>query len=187
MDVQPLEYNFDIERLTTECQNVIDNIELHEYHNQISLKHTTNDLVGNVWYQGCGSLKYKFGKKLFDENGKLNTPEVKLEQSDFTELNNDLKSTYIEEVHDKVATDYRFGRMRIMAMSHKKCMSIHIDASKRIHIPLITNENCLMIIDNKVHHMPANGNAYLVDTTKPHTALNANHKFLRLHLLFDLY
>ena len=74
-----------------------------------------------------------------------------------------------------------------MAMQHKKVMSIHTDTSKRIHIPLVTNENCLMMIERQIYHMPADGHAYLADTTKPHTAFNADHKLLRLHLLFDLY
>lgn len=186
MDITELNYNFDIAMLHKECQNLIDTVGLHKHHNQISLKHTNNEQYGDFWYQGCGSLKYKFGEDFFDNNGNLKESEIKLEQSDFTKLNDKLANTYLQEVHDTIANDYVFGRMRIMAMPHKKCMSIHTDSSKRIHIPVVTNENCLMIIDNVVHHMSANGCAYLTDTTKPHTALNANHSFMRLHLLFDL-
>lgn len=187
MDVQTLDYKFNIERLTKECQTIIGNIGLHKHHNQISLKHTADELLDDIWYQGCGSLKYKFGEDFFDDSGNLKESEVKLEQSNFTRLNKALDGTYIQEIHDTLANDYKFGRMRIMAMPHKKCMSIHTDTSKRIHVPIVTNKNCLMIIDNQVYHMPANGNAYLTDTTKPHTALNANHSFTRLHLLFDLF
>ena len=186
MNVEPLEYNFDIQQLKDECENLVSTVGLHKHHNQISLKHTADELLDNPWYQGCGSLKYKFGEDFIDQNGNLKESEVKLEQTDFTTLNRALTGTYLEEVHDTVAQEYKFGRLRLMAMPHKKCMSIHTDTSKRIHIPIITNENCLMIINNQVYHMPANGNAYLTDTTKPHTALNANHSFMRLHLLFDL-
>lgn len=184
MDVKELNYDFNIDMLYLECYNIIDKVKLHEYHNQISLKHTDKD-IGNPWYQGCGSLKYKFGEN-FIKDGELVEQEIKLDQTDFTVLNKQLENTYLQKVHDELAKDYKFGRMRIMALPHKKCMSMHTDSGKRIHIPIETNENCLMIIDNKVHHMPANGKAYLVDVSKPHTALNANHNFLRLHLLFDL-
>jgi hypothetical protein len=187
MDIEVLEYNFNVELLTTECHQIIKKVGLHKHHNQISLKHTTNTELGNPWYQGCGSLKYKFGENFIDSSGNLKEAEVKLTQYDFKILNTALEDTYLQYVHNTIANDYNFGRMRIMAMPHKKCMSIHTDTSKRIHIPIVTNENCLMIIDNQVHHMPADGNAYLTDTTKPHTALNANHSFMRLHLLFDLY
>lgn len=186
MDVQPLGYNFDIEKISNECQELINDVGLHKHHNQISLKHTSNELAGNFWYQGCGSLKYKFGENFIDENGNLKETEIKLTQFDFIIFNKELRGTYLESVHNIIAKDYKFGRMRLMGMPHKKCMSIHVDTSKRIHIPVITNENCLMIIKNRVYHMPATGNAYLTDTTKPHTALNANHNFMRLHLLFDL-
>jgi hypothetical protein len=152
MDVKKLQYKFDNVELLSAVTDIIETVGLHKHHNQISLKHTENE-DGNLWYQGCGSLKYKFGENFIDT----------------------------------IAKDYTFGRFRIMAMVHKKCMSMHTDTSKRIHIPVYTNENCLMIIDNRVYHMPADGNAYITDTTKPHTALNANHSFMRLHLLFDLY
>ena len=186
MDVKKLQYKFDRIELLSAVTNIIQEVKLHKYHNQISLKHTDKQ-DDNLWYQGCGSLKYKFGENFIDKDGNLIDNEIKLEQKDFTILNNNLKESYILEVHDTIAKDYTFGRFRIMAMPHKKCMSIHTDTSKRIHIPVHTNENCLMIIDNQVHHMPADGSAYLTDTTKPHTALNANHSFMRLHLLFDLY
>ena len=186
MDVQKLNYKFDNLELLNEVNNIILKVGLHKHHNQISLKHTEN-VDDNLWYQGCGSLKFKFGENFFDDNGNLKENEVKLGQADFTTLNKEVTGTYLEYVHNTIAQDYTFGRFRIMAMPHKKCMSIHTDTSKRIHIPVYSNENCLMIIDNKVHHMPADGSAYLTDTTKPHTALNANHSFMRLHLLFDLY
>jgi hypothetical protein len=186
MDVKKLQYKFDNVELLSAVTDIIETVGLHKHHNQISLKHTENE-DGNLWYQGCGSLKYKFGENFIDTNGNLIENEIKLEQKDFTVLNSNLKESYLSEVHDTIAKDYTFGRFRIMAMVHKKCMSMHTDTSKRIHIPVYTNENCLMIIDNRVYHMPADGNAYLTDTTKPHTALNANHSFMRLHLLFDLY
>jgi hypothetical protein len=186
MDVEKLNHKFDIDVLQDECTHLLHTVGLHKFHNQISLKHTEQDL-GSPWYQGAGSLKYIFGEDGgLDSNGNPIEHEVKLKQEDFTVLNEALNNTYIKQVYNKIAEHYTIGRFRLMALPHKKCMSVHTDSSKRIHIPIVTNENCWMIIDKVVHYLKADGSAYLTDTTKPHTALNANHKFLRLHLLFDL-
>lgn len=176
-------YIFDIPLLVNEVTDIIHRIGLHEHHKQISLKHTKDNRYGDNWYQGTGSLKYSFA----GESNPTERVESTLKQSDFTELSEEIKNLYLREVYDKISADFNIGRYRIMAMQHKKVMSIHTDTSKRIHIPIITNENCLMMIARQIYHMPADGHAYLVDTTKPHTAFNADHKLLRIHLLFDLY
>ena len=43
-----------------------------------------------------------------------------------------------------------------------------------------------MLVDNEIIHLPADGNPYLVNTRKRHTALNSNKDFDRIHLMFDL-
>jgi hypothetical protein len=175
-----LDFYFDIEQLSKECNFLLENIGLHENHNQISLTHT-NFINENKWYQGCGSLTYQF-------NGSdVTEKQIKLTEKDFSKFNNDIKDFYIKAVYDEICSKYKIGRVRLMSLQHKKVMSMHNDTSMRIHIPIVTNENCMMVVDGTVFHMPADGSAFLVDTTKPHTAFNANHKFTRLHLLFDLH
>jgi hypothetical protein len=34
----------------------------------------------------------------------------------------------------------------------------------------------MFIIDDEVHRYPADGNSYLLDTTKPHTAINGSYE-----------
>jgi hypothetical protein len=161
-------FSFDIERLQEESNNLFE--KLCPASNQICLTHTKN-AVGNLWEEGVGSA---LGAGKF-----INT-------KDFTVLNEELKGTYIEEVYKTLFEKYPFGRMRLMKLTGRTCMSLHSDLEKRIHIPILTNENCLMIVDDEIIHMPADGNAYLVNTTKRHTALNSNKDFDRIHLLFDL-
>lgn len=163
-----LNYNFDIDTL------VVESLELFEKHGasgQISLKHRENTDQESLWDDGIGSF--------------VNSTQI-LKTSEYTVLNKMLKGSYIEKVHDILAKDYTFGRMRLMKLTGRKCMSLHTDMEKRIHIPITTNLNCLMIVDDEVIHMPADGNAYLVDTKKRHTALNSNQDFDRIHLMFDL-
>lgn len=73
-------------------------------------------------------------------------------------------------------------RSRIMRMTPRSCYSYHKDPSKRIHIPLITSEKCFMVIDDVVYRYPADGNYYLVDTTKMHTFVNTSTD-VRVHIV----
>lgn len=168
-----LNYNFDIDLLKEECYNLINEIGLHSETNQISLKHTTRIGDRNLWYEGVGSFRKEFNLR-------------SIEQKNFTELNKGLLGTYIAQVYEEITKEYDIGRFRIMGLPGQKCMTLHYDMTKRIHIPIETNEECLMIIDNEIIHMPADGSVYLTNTFKRHTALNANWDFMRLHLVLDL-
>ena len=70
----------------------------------------------------------------------------------------------------------------MMLMKPRTCYYYHNDNTKRLHIPVETNENCFLLVDSKLLHLPADGSAYTVDTTKMHTALNAS-KEDRIHIV----
>ena len=69
-------------------------------------------------------------------------------------------------------------------MNWKSCLTYHYDETPRIHLPLITNDGCFMIIDDKTEKLHES-TTYMVDTTKRHTALNAG-EHLRFHMVFCL-
>ena len=73
-------------------------------------------------------------------------------------------------------------RTRVMRMPEKSCYSYHKDQTKRIHIPLVTNDKCLFIIDDIVYRYPADGNYYVADTTKLHTFVNGSWED-RIHIV----
>ena len=73
-------------------------------------------------------------------------------------------------------------RARVMRMKPKTCYTYHRDPSERIHIPLVTNEKCMFIINDQVHRYPADGNYYQIDTTQWHTAINASWED-RIHIV----
>ena len=73
-------------------------------------------------------------------------------------------------------------RSRVMTMREISCYSYHQDSTKRIHIPLVTNDKCFMVIDDIVHRYPADGNYYIVDTTKMHTFINGSWED-RVHIV----
>lgn len=80
---------------------------------------------------------------------------------------------------------YGLVRTRIMGMQEKSCYTAHNDLSKRIHIPLISNPDCFIMVEDRVYHLEP-GKVYLVNTTLKHTAINASKNF-RLHLVGSFY
>jgi len=93
-----------------------------------------------------------------------------------------LMSTYFKNVYDTLSKHYKLGRVRILKLNSRTCLSYHKDPEARLHVPLITNPGALMIVDNESCHMEADGSVYYVDTTKYHTALNGGNSD-RIHLV----
>lgn len=156
-----LDYEFDVDFLKQEVYNLTN---LYGW-GDLGQLCITNPPGENDFFKGIGPL---------------------MTSKNFTVLNKFLNGQYIEKVYNTIKNDYPVGRVRIMLLPGQKCYSIHADVTKRIHIPIETNDQCMMIINDEVKRMPADGGAWLTNTTKPHTALNGNHVFNRIHLLFDL-
>lgn len=95
----------------------------------------------------------------------------------YTMFDTPLLNSYIEK--------YGLRRTRLMNSHPKSTLSMHQDLTKRIHIPLISNPDCLMIIDGQTYFLEP-GNVYLTDTTYKHTAINASN-MMRLHLVGCMY
>jgi hypothetical protein len=56
--------------------------------------------------------------------------------------------------------------------------------SKRIHVPLVTNEGCFNIFEGREHHLDE-GNIYEINNLVSHSAKNVG-KSLRFHLIIDI-
>ena len=83
---------------------------------------------------------------------------------------------------NSILKDLNMYRTRVLRMHSKTCYSYHQDPTMRIHIPIITNDKCFIVIDDEVIRYPADGNHYIVDTTKMHTAVNASWEE-RIHIV----
>jgi len=83
---------------------------------------------------------------------------------------------------NSIMKEHNLYRTRLMNLKPKTCYTYHQDYEKRFHIPLITNNNCFFIIEDEVKRYPADGNWYIIDTTKKHTAVNASRED-RIHLV----
>lgn len=155
---EQLKYVFDTDKLFTEANSVIENAGWGDRY-QIHLTHHPDT---PQWF---------FGSKMTSKG--------------CTQLNDFLKGSYIEETLNTIKKDYEVGRVRLMLLRKEKCYTLHSDSSRRIHIPLQTNRECLMIVGNEAVHMPEK-TVWLADTTKLHSAMNGSYEKDRIHLLLDV-
>ena len=106
----------------------------------------------------------------------------KVEEHLYTELCPEFKDTYVEEVYNLITSKFKLGRVRFLMKPPRSCLSWHRDPEMRLHIPIITNEGCRMIIEDTSFHMPSNGNGYITDNTKYHNFFNGS-EVDRVHLV----
>ena len=86
---------------------------------------------------------------------------------------------------NSIIKEHNLYRVRLMNLKSKTCYTYHKDQCKRFHIPIITNENCFFIVEDKLIRYSADGNYCIVDTSKKHTAVNASWED-RIHLIGNL-
>lgn len=100
----------------------------------------------------------------------------------FSHLQPCYKGTALEEYLDWL--EVPVYRTRIMLSRPKTAYSIHRDYSPRLHLPLVTNDQCYFLFTQpeRLIHMPADGRTYWVDTRASHTFLNGSVEN-RLHLV----
>ena len=72
--------------------------------------------------------------------------------------------------------------IRILLKEPRSTLSWHRDPEPRLHIPIITNPGCIMVIDNVAKHMPADGSVWVTNNTKYHNAFNGGEEN-RIHLV----
>lgn len=100
----------------------------------------------------------------------------------YTELCPEFRGTYVEEVYNLITSKFKLGRVRFLMKPPRTCLSWHRDPEKRLHIPIITNKGCVMVIEDTAFHMPSNGNGYITDNTKYHNFFNGS-EVDRVHLV----
>ena len=146
-DINLIRKDIDIYRILNEIDTLLSTIS--DFDNQICIQGITSDM--DPFY----------GSRRIDE---MNHSEKDFKFFLFPEL--DYTNSIIE--------DMDLYRTRIMTLPKKCCLTYHSDPTMRVHIPLETNDQCFMLIDRTAHHLKDDGSAYLCDTTKLHTAINAS-------------
>ena len=117
-----------------------------------------------------------------DSTGKEVQRENPIDESQYTEFVKLFEDTYFKEVYETLISKYNLGRVRLLWKMPRTTLSWHRDPERRLHIPIVTNPGALMIIDDEVKHMPADGKVWITDNTKYHNAFNGGEED-RVHLV----
>ena len=180
-------FNFNIEKIKAEFLTIFyeikewskDDPDLYDF-NAICVNQKPNDpksisggnLRGKYW---------TYPKSDWNEEERL----ININEAEYTEVCSPFKDTYIEEVYNSIKSQWKIGRMRFLMKPPRSCLSWHRDPEKRIHVPIITNPGCRMVIEDESYHMPADGSVYITDNSKYHNFFNGGETD-RLHLVSTL-
>ena len=117
-----------------------------------------------------------------DSTGIEVSRDVNVDESKYTEFVKDFEHTYFKEVYDELKKYYKLGRVRLLLKEPRSTLSWHRDPEPRLHIKIVTNPGCLMVIDRTAQHMPADGSVWVTNNLKYHNAFNGGEEN-RVHLV----
>ena len=117
-----------------------------------------------------------------DETGKEAMRDIPINESKYTELVPEFHNTYFEEVYNTLKKNFKLGRVRILLKEPRSTLSWHRDPEPRLHIPIITNPGCRMVIENIAKYMPADGTVTITNNKKYHNFFNGGEQE-RIHLV----
>ena len=117
-----------------------------------------------------------------DEKGKEVKRDQTIDESKYTEIVPEFKNTYFEEIYNLLKSKFKLGRVRILLKEPRSTLSWHRDPEPRLHIPIITNPGCKMVIEDVAKHMPADGSVTITNNTKYHNFFNGGEQN-RIHLV----
>ena len=117
-----------------------------------------------------------------DDSGKEVSRDIDIDESKYTQLVPEFEKTYFKEVYDTLSKKFKLGRVRLLLKEPRSTLSWHKDPECRLHIPIITNKGCSMVIENVAKHLPADGKVWITNNTKYHNFFNGGEQ-ARVHLV----
>ena len=117
-----------------------------------------------------------------DSKGKEVSRDKPIDERAYTEFIKDFENTYFKEVYEKLSKKFKLGRVRILLKEPRSTLSWHRDPEPRLHVPIITNLGCRMVIEDVSKHMPADGSVWITNNLKYHNAFNGGEEN-RIHLV----
>ena len=117
-----------------------------------------------------------------DETGKEEIRDMPINEAKYTQLVSDFNGTYFEEVYNILKKNFKIGRVRILLKEPRSTLSWHRDPEPRLHIPIITNPGCRMVIENIAEHLAADGSVTITNNLKYHNFFNGGEQN-RIHLV----
>jgi len=117
-----------------------------------------------------------------DDTGKEVSRDIDIDESKYTQLVPEFEKTYFKEVFETLSKRYKLGRVRLLLKEPRSTLSWHKDPECRLHVPIITNKGCSMVIENAAKHLPADGKVWITNNTKYHNFFNGGEQ-ARIHLV----
>ena len=172
---------FDISRLKQDLEKVLERKKFQTpgvtHFGAIPLNRIPNDqtsIEGN-------NVRGKYWT-IADESGKEVSRDIDIDESKYTELVPEFEDTYFKEVYETLKSKFKLGRVRLLLKEPRSTLSWHKDPEPRLHIPIVTNKGCMMVIENVAKHMPADGSVTITNNTKFHNFFNGGEQ-ARVHLV----
>ena len=117
-----------------------------------------------------------------DEKGKEVARDKHIDESKYTQLIPEFENTYFKDVYNALKDKFKLGRVRLLLKEPRSTLSWHKDPEPRLHVPIITNLGCSMVIENVAKHLPADGHVTITNNTKYHNFFNGGEQS-RIHLV----
>ena len=172
---------FDISKLRLDLEKVLKNKKF----NTLGIKNfgaiPLNEIPGDKESTEGHNVRGTYWT-LPDETGKEVVRDIPIDESKYTQLVSDFHNTYFEEVYSTLKKNFNLGRVRILLKEPRSTLSWHRDPEPRLHIPIITNLGCRMVIGDVCKHMPADGSVTITNNKKYHNFFNGGEQS-RIHLV----
>ena len=173
--------NFDITRLKNDLDKILKNKKFKSpgvtHFGAISINQIPND-INSI---NGNNIRGKYWT-IADETGKEVARDIDIDESKYTQLVPEFEKTYFKEVFETLRKRFKLGRVRLLLKEPRSTLSWHKDPECRLHIPIITNKGCSMVIENVAKHLPADGNVWITNNTKYHNFFNGGEQ-ARIHLV----
>ena len=111
-----------------------------------------------------------------DANGKAKGPGMEEWEQSFTH------PLFDAPIINSFMEHFQLHRTRLMIQEPRSVLTYHKDWSQRIHLPIDTHEDCMMLLRDKAYHLEE-GKVYFTNTTRKHTAFNCHNTIRRLHIV----
>ena len=173
--------SFNISKLRNDLNKVLENKKFNSpgvtHFGAIPINQIPNDensIKGN-------NIRGKYWT-IADDSGKEVSRDVDIDESKYTQLIPEFEKTYFKEVYETLSKKFKLGRMRLLLKEPRSTLSWHKDPECRLHVPIITNKGCSMVIENVAKHLPADGKVWITNNTKYHNFFNGGEQ-ARIHLV----
>ena len=173
--------SFDITRLKNDLDKILKNKKFKSpgvtHFGAISINQIPND-INSI---NGNNIRGKYWT-IADETGKEVARDIDIDESKYTQLVPEFEKTYFKEVYETLRKKFKLGRVRLLLKEPRSTLSWHRDPEPRLHIPIITNKGCRMVIEDVRKHMPADGSVTITNNTKYHNFFNGGEQD-RIHLV----